>query len=217
MVSNFLPSWRKQSQTDRPKLLERLATKQATMLLCKGADDRSAVEQQLFERLIEKIPTYAFVLALAIEFREALQRRDPAAIRRWIHNTTRCGIAPLVRFAWGLHRDLRAVVVAAETERSSGQVEGHINRLKTIKRQMYGRAGFALLRARVLPFSAHSPPWLHRTCGRAHSQVALTTIRRPYVGLTGAALSNIIGTLHDYRIGHGDSDQGRCTARNRAS
>jgi transposase len=53
------------------------------------------------------------------------------------------------------------VVAAAENEWSSGQVEGQINRLKTIKRQMYGRAGFLLLRARVLPVLpsvAPSPP-----------------------------------------------------------
>ena len=44
-----------------------------------------------------------------------------------------------------------AAVQAAVTQRwSNGPVEGHVNRLKTIKRQMYGRAGFALLRARVL-------------------------------------------------------------------
>ena len=42
---------------------------------------------------------------------------------------------------------------AVETPWSTGQVEGQINRLKMIKRQMYGRAGFDLLRARVLPYS----------------------------------------------------------------
>ena len=56
----------------------------------------------------------------------------------------------LRRFAEGIRRD-EASVQAAVTERwSNGPVEGHVNRLKTIKRQMYGRAGFVLLRARVL-------------------------------------------------------------------
>ena len=45
-------------------------------------------------------------------------------------------------------------VEAAVTERwSNGPVEGQVNRLKTIKRQMYGRAGVELLRARLIPFS----------------------------------------------------------------
>jgi transposase len=39
---------------------------------------------------------------------------------------------------------------------SNGPIEGHINRLKAIKRQMYGRAGFELLKARVLPWDASS-------------------------------------------------------------
>ena len=48
-------------------------------------------------------------------------------------------------------RPKEAAVQAAVTQRwSKGPVEGHVNRLKTIKRQMYGRAGFVLLRARVL-------------------------------------------------------------------
>ena len=57
---------------------------------------------------------------------------------------------PEVRhFAEGIRRDESAVNVARRTRWSNGPVEGHVNRLKTIKRQMYGRAGFPLLKARV--------------------------------------------------------------------
>ena len=51
-----------------------------------------------------------------------------------------------------LGRDLGAVEQAITSRWSNGPVEGHINRLKMIKRQMYGRAGFELLKARVLPW-----------------------------------------------------------------
>lgn len=57
-----------------------------------------------------------------------------------------------VRFSYGLQKDIAAVTAAVETDWSNGQVEGQINRLKAIKRQMYGRSGFNLLRARVLPY-----------------------------------------------------------------
>jgi transposase len=57
-----------------------------------------------------------------------------------------------VRFAYGLRKDLLAVSAAVETSWSTAQVEGQINRLKMLKQQMYGRAGFRLLRARVLPY-----------------------------------------------------------------
>ena len=56
----------------------------------------------------------------------------------------------MVSFARGIGRDIAAVVAAMTTPWSTSPVEGHINRLKTIKRSMYGRAGFGLLRSRVL-------------------------------------------------------------------
>ena len=60
----------------------------------------------------------------------------------------------LSQFARVLRRDLDAVKQAITSRWSNGPVEGHINRLKMIKRQMYGRAGFELLRARVLPWES---------------------------------------------------------------
>ena len=45
-------------------------------------------------------------------------------------------------FAYGLQKDISAVNAAVDTSWSNGQVEGQVNRLKTLKRQMYGRAGF---------------------------------------------------------------------------
>jgi transposase len=56
----------------------------------------------------------------------------------------------LRRFAEGIRRDEAAVLAAVTQPWSNGPVEGHVNRLKTVKRQMYGRAGFILLRARVV-------------------------------------------------------------------
>lgn len=53
-------------------------------------------------------------------------------------------------FAAGLERDLAAVTAGLTLPWSSGVVEGHVNRIKLLKRQMFGRAGFDLLRKRVL-------------------------------------------------------------------
>ena len=60
------------------------------------------------------------------------------------------GAPELRRFAEGIRRDEAAVHAAVTQPWSNGPVEGHVNRLKTVKRQMYGRAGFVLLRARVV-------------------------------------------------------------------
>lgn len=53
-------------------------------------------------------------------------------------------------FAHGLSQNIKAVENGIELPRSSGTVEGHVNRIKIIKRQMYGRASFELLRRKVI-------------------------------------------------------------------
>jgi len=63
------------------------------------------------------------------------------------------GVFFLAQFVRTLRRDLGALELAIETPWNNGAIEGQINRLKVIKRQMYGRAGFELLKARVLPLS----------------------------------------------------------------
>jgi transposase len=75
-------------------------------------------------------------------------------MNEWIETTTDSGFAMMVQFARALRRDLSAMGLAIAVPWSNGPLEAHINRLKMIKRQMYGRAGFALLKARVLPLPA---------------------------------------------------------------
>ena len=60
------------------------------------------------------------------------------------------GIAALARFAQGLQEDLAAITAGLTLPWSNGAVEGHVNRLKLLKRQSYGRAGVGLLRQRVM-------------------------------------------------------------------
>jgi len=69
----------------------------------------------------------------------------------------------MMRFVRTLKQDLSAIEAAVTEPWSNGPVEGHINRLKTLKRQMYGRAGIELLRARLLPEMLGLPPDLHQT------------------------------------------------------
>lgn len=69
----------------------------------------------------------------------------------WIASArTTTDLPSLSRFAQHLERDLDSVIIGLTLPWSSGVVEGHVNRIKMLKRQMYGRAGFKLLRKRVL-------------------------------------------------------------------
>ena len=69
----------------------------------------------------------------------------------WRGRVAASELVELQRFSAGLQRDWALVVAGLILEWSTGPVEGQINRLKMLKRQMYGRAGVTLLRARVLP------------------------------------------------------------------
>ncbi|MGA8898539.1 transposase, partial [Bradyrhizobium sp.] len=76
----------------------------------------------------------------------------PEPLDGWLSAAANSGIHGMRRFAATLRRDLAAVRNAISAPWSSGQTEGQINRLKTLKRSMYGRAGVELLRARMLPY-----------------------------------------------------------------
>jgi transposase len=101
--------------------------------------------------------------SLVMRFRGILQGGKPETLDGWVRDATDSGIYPMRRFAKALHRDWDAVQNAIKEPFSNGPVEGHVNQLKTLKRQMYGRAGFELLRARLLPLIIRSQPSVHQT------------------------------------------------------
>ena len=79
-----------------------------------------------------------------------VRTRDRPAFAPWLERASASGIPELSSFVAGLERDRAAVEAALSLPYSNGQVEGQITRLKLIKRTMYGRANFDLLRQRVL-------------------------------------------------------------------
>jgi len=89
--------------------------------------------------------------SLATRFHGIFHSLDPGKLDSRIDDAVNSGLVAIARFARVLHRDLDAVHNAIELPWSNGQAEGQINRLKTIKRAMYGRAGPELLRARMPP------------------------------------------------------------------
>ena len=86
----------------------------------------------------------------ARSYNRMVREKRPGDLNGWLHTSRESGISALATFAEGLGRDYAAVRAALDEPWSSGQAEGQINRLKMLKRQMYGRAGFELLRKRVL-------------------------------------------------------------------
>lgn len=95
-------------------------------------------------------PAFATMRVVAMRFKGILRGRQADPLDAWIDEAIDTNLAPIMRFARTLHRDIDAVRNAIELPWSNGQAEGQINRLKTLKRAMYGRAGPNLLRARML-------------------------------------------------------------------
>jgi transposase len=92
--------------------------------------------------------------ALAEDSGRIVRERADSALDSWLRTAARSRISELVSFARGIQRDEAAVVAALCSPHSQGQTEGHVNRLKMLKRQTYGRANFDLLRRRVLYHNA---------------------------------------------------------------
>jgi transposase len=103
--------------------------------------------RRLCERLLEIIPGLAAATAVAQRLVRMLQHESAEPLQDVLDAMK----APLLkRLAYSLERDGAAVKAALETPWTTSPVERQINRLKLIKRAMYGRAGFRLLRQRVL-------------------------------------------------------------------
>lgn len=88
--------------------------------------------------------------ALVQRFRTVLKDRDAAGLETWLADAQASGIPNLAGVANGMRADHAAVAAAVTEVWSNGTVEGHVHKVKLLKRQGYGRASFALLRQRVL-------------------------------------------------------------------
>ena len=103
------------------------------------------------DRFKKYCPGYAAMRQLVLSFRAILRLGKVATLHSWMERALKTRIHALQSFVRTLKQDIGAVEAAVIEPWSNGPVEGHVNRLKTMKRQMYGRAGVELLRARLLP------------------------------------------------------------------
>jgi transposase len=120
----------------------------------------TAEQGNTVDALKKACPGYAVMRSLVMSFRTILRTGKIKTLHAWMKKADASGLYRMQRFVRRSKQDQSAVEAAVEQSWSNGPVGGHINRLKTLKRQMYGRAGFELLRARVLPLPP--PAILHQ-------------------------------------------------------
>jgi transposase len=120
-------------------------------LILRPPDHLDPAEVLQLVQVCERCPELATTRDLARSFATILrERRGGDAFRTWLDEVKVCGLPRLVSFAAGLRRDEAAVLAGVTLPWSSGAVEGQNTRIKLIKRMMYGRGRFDLLKKRVL-------------------------------------------------------------------
>jgi transposase len=119
------------------------------VMVCQAAK-RSSEAQTYLDQLCQVEVRVAQAYALSQAFLAIVRERRGGDLEAWMAEAMHSGIDELARFARGLQDDLSAITAGLTLEWNNGVTEGQIHRLKLVKRQGYGRAGFALLRQRVL-------------------------------------------------------------------
>jgi transposase len=127
-----------------------LSPQQGVWLLLRPVQALNDEEQVLRTRLLDAAADIRAAHELVERFRALLQTRRHAGFAAWLQAAAASAIPELRTFAASLRRDEEAVRAALTVDWSSGQVEGQVTKVKLVKRLMFGRANFDLLRRRVL-------------------------------------------------------------------
>ena len=122
----------------------------AAVLLLIRAENCSEAEQAAIAQLEEIHPELASSISFTKRFAKMIRERHGSELKKWLSDAEASGIREVKEFARKVCQDEAAVQAGCTLEWSNGQTEGQITRIKVIKRQMYGRAKFDLLRQRVL-------------------------------------------------------------------
>lgn len=128
--------------------------KRLVWVLLREPEDLEKAERGTLDEMLEASTDIAAIYSLIQRFEKMIKNTgsDGQAERldRWLGESLASGVKDFETFAMGLKREQSGVEAALTLPYSNGQTEGQINKLKLIKRQMYGRGSFEMLRQRVL-------------------------------------------------------------------
>jgi transposase len=149
-----LAPWQRRSDQPFPAVTatprRQLTPRRATWLVLRPSARATAQDHQQLAQLTTQAPELAEAVALAQDFASLVRQRQPTQLEPWLRRTTTSTLPPFRRFAKGLRADYAAVKAGVTLPWSQGPIEGHINHLKMLKRQMFGRAKLDLLTRRFL-------------------------------------------------------------------
>jgi transposase len=154
--------------------VQRLTPRQATWLTLRRPQDVTEDEQHLLARLGQAHAPFAQAIALAQGFAQLLRARQPERLEAWGQQAATSSLVVFRRLAKSFQRDYAAIKAGMTLPWSTSPVEGHINRLKMLKRQMFGRARLDLLSRRFVlaPQQGQSQAPGQPVPGQAHQEAA---------------------------------------------
>ena len=130
--------------------LQKFSANTAVWLFVRDPKKLDEIERQYLAALCQASLTLKRAYDLIQDFLSMVHKREGARLDAWLAQATESGRASLQSFACGIEKDKDAVKAGLTWSINNSMVEGHVTKLKLIKRQGYGRAGFPLLRKRVL-------------------------------------------------------------------
>jgi transposase len=134
----------------QPHRLHKFSANTAVWLFVREPQTLDEIEQEDLAAFCQASPTLKKAYDLVQDFLSMVHKREGARLDGWLEKIAKSGLAELESFASGIEKDKEAVRAGLTWPINNGQVEGQVTKLKLIKRQMYGKAGFPLLRKRVL-------------------------------------------------------------------
>jgi transposase len=146
----LLPTGRKNKASSSPKAPALVSSRQAAFLFLRRPEKRPVEEQEIVAKLRQINPEVERAYDLVQQFAQMLRTRTGESLDGWLAQVESSELPELQSFAAGIEKDKDAVRAGLTWWINNGMVEGHVTKLKLIKRQGYGRAGFPLLRKRVL-------------------------------------------------------------------
>jgi len=146
----LLPTGRKHAADSSSKALALATSRQAAFLFLRRPQELRVEEQERLSKLRQIDPEVDLAYDLVQQFAQMLRTRSGEHLDTWLAQVERSKLPELQSFAVGVEKDKEAVRAGLTWWINNGMVEGHVTKLKLIKRQGYGRAGFPLLRKRVL-------------------------------------------------------------------
>lgn len=142
----IIPASRK---IDPPVAMRTWSPAKLSIMIHKDTKDLNKEDRKFLQLLCDNSPVIKETEELIGRFKKLFQNKEEGTLKTWVDDVAKSS-SGIKSFAKGILSDFQAVNNAVVTPYSNGQVEGQVNRLKNIKRRMYGRAGFELLRRMVI-------------------------------------------------------------------